>query len=166
MLIYHPAYDAYHAIFRALLILDALRSLEVEKLRLLDFYLVFPAELRHVRLPRTHRVDKLRAEKLLNVYRGPVNGMQAFRDMEPIQLAAIRALAASTLIDPAQLEKGHVIRTQVPVPADLTDPIRAARSMEQMMSDYVLGKLAEIPLRGTDGLKERTRLMEYRYDVA
>lgn len=166
MLIYHPAYDAYHAIFRALLVLEAIPSIEIDRLRLLDFYLTFPAELRHARLPRIHQADKRRAEKLANAYHGPVNGAQAFRDMEPIQLAAIRALAASGLLDPLQLENGHALRTKNRIPADLADRLSAAKVRKGMMPEYVLGKLAEIPLKGSDGLKERTRLMEYRYDVA
>jgi hypothetical protein len=166
MLIYHPAYDAYHAVFRTLMIVEELHSLEIEKVRLLDFYLVFPAEIRHVRLPRGHLADKRRAERLVNVYHGPVNGAQAFRDMEPIQLAAIRALAASTLIDPTQYEQGYAVRSKEPVPNDLAKPVHSAKAREQTMTDYVLGKFASIPLRGSDGLKERTRLMEHRYDVA
>ena len=36
----------------------------------------------------------------------------------------------------------------------------------QPIADIILQGLAEIPLRGDGGLKHRTELMEYKYDVA
>jgi hypothetical protein len=166
MLIYHPAHDAYHAIFRALLIVETLQTLELEKLRLLDFYLLFPAELKQVRLPREHASAKKKAEQLFNIYHGPVNGRQTFRDLEPIQLAAIRALAASNLIDHQELEFGHAKRTLTPIPPSLIAPLNLSRERSDVMTDYVLKKFAELPLTGVGGLKERTKLLEYRYDAA
>ncbi|HGA8765958.1 TPA: ABC-three component system middle component 5, partial [Salmonella enterica subsp. enterica serovar Virchow] len=43
MLIYHPAYDAYHCLFRMIALIDHVNEIEVDKARILDFYLIFPA---------------------------------------------------------------------------------------------------------------------------
>jgi len=53
MLIYHPAYDIYHTSFRVLHILEnSLRDqLEIERVRVYDFILLFPHELHHIKLP-------------------------------------------------------------------------------------------------------------------
>lgn len=48
MLIYHPAYDAYHCVFRMLLIAERVSGIEVEKARILDFYLVFPGMVKKI----------------------------------------------------------------------------------------------------------------------
>ena len=50
MLIYSQAYDLYHTMFRILQIMEKTKEvLEVDKLRILDFYLAFPAELLEIR---------------------------------------------------------------------------------------------------------------------
>lgn len=166
MLIYHPAYDAYHCAFRALLIIETLGSVEIDKFRILDFYLVFPAELKTVRLPREHSQEKKRAATFANDYHGPVNNTLTFRDIEPIQRAAISALAASNLIDNKQFELGHAKRTEKLIPTEISELIKIAKDKNDSMNEYILSKFSKIPLRGIDGLKDRTKLMEYRYDVA
>ena len=123
MLIYHPAYDAYHCVFRALLITNVVQSIELQKLRLLDFFLTFPSELRHVLLPRQHSEAKKIASKMFNEYHGPVNKIQAFRDMEHIQKSAYSSLAALRIFDLAQYAQGIVNRTEVAIPDELTAKI-------------------------------------------
>lgn len=166
MLIYHPAYDAYHCAFRFLLFTETLKVVEIDKLRILDFYFVFPAELKNVRLPKGHSDEKKRAENFLNIYHGPVNSTQTFRDMEPIQMAAIRALAASKLIDEKQFELGIAARTETDIPLKLQESLNIALQRNDTMLPYLISKFAAISLLGAEGLKERTKLMEYRYDVA
>ena len=165
MLIYHPAYDAYHCVFRALLITDSVKVVEVAKLRILDFFMCFPAELRRVRLPKEHLEARKMATELRNEYHGPVSMKQAFRDMEHIQLAAFRTLAASQLLDAGEFASGLVRRTEVVVPTDLIERLASAKANSTVLS-YITQKLADLPLQGIDGLKHRTGLMEYRYDIA
>jgi len=53
MLTYHPAFDLYSAIFRFLRLLDPMRdrTVELERLRILDFYLLFPFLLADIQFP-------------------------------------------------------------------------------------------------------------------
>ncbi|WP_238913012.1 ABC-three component system middle component 5 [Achromobacter insolitus] len=164
MLIYHPAYDAYHCIFRSLLITGTLPTVEEAKLRILDFFLCFPAELQNVRLPVDHSGAKALAKSLKNVYHGPLSKQKAFRDMEHIQIAAFRTLAASGLLNAPELETGLIRRTGLPIPPELTSQLQNFFEKNKSLVNYLLTKLADIPLLGKDGLKHRTGLMEYRYD--
>lgn len=52
MLVYHPAYDAYHCLFRMMAIMENTNRLEIDKLKILDFYILFPALLSEVKMPR------------------------------------------------------------------------------------------------------------------
>ncbi len=165
MLIYHPAYDAYHCVFRSLLITNHLKVIEVPKLRILDFFLCFPAEIQRIRLPLTHREGRQISKSAANPYRGPTNMNQAFHKMEHIQLAAYRTLAASSLIVADELESGLVRRTQAEVPMELQDMLSKAVQNSQSVVTYLVDKLGQIELLGIDGLKHRTGLMEHRYDV-
>jgi hypothetical protein len=166
MLIYHPAYDAYHCIFRALLITESFRSIEVQKLRILDFYLCFPAELSKIRLPRDHSDARRMALQLKNDYHGPVSVKQVFRDMEHIQLAAFRSLAASEIFDQKSFEMGLVERTDKTLKDELKKKIDTAVERDKVVVEYLVKRLGAIPLYGSNGLKDRSGLMEYRYDIA
>lgn len=169
MLIYHPAFDAYHCVFRMLVISSAVPSLDLAKLRILDYYMCFPAEVALIQLPQEHTEIRKAARTIKNEYRGPVSARRTFRDMEPIQHAAARLLAASGVFDSRQLEIGIVLRTSKVLP----DALQHAQALESAnsgpavaVSNYVLHKLSNLPLSGSGGLKQRTGLMEHRYDVA
>lgn len=169
MLIYHPAFDAYHCAFRAVAITNATSELELAKLRIVDFFLCFPAEVANIQLPVDHTKIRKIARTIKNDYRGPLNSVRTFTEMETIQMAATRMLAASGLFNPSKLEVGIVLRTSMPVPDRLLALQHAATmssSSESAVRDYILNALSRIPLGGRDGLKQRTGLMEYRYDAA
>ena len=166
MLIYHPAYDAYHCLFRLIKIIQISNKIEISKLRILDFYLVYPAEVAKISLPRDQVEIKKIAAKLKNTYHGPVNTFQAFRDMQHLQYAAISTLAASNILDGEKLSSGIIERTNTPLPDFFNYPEQMATSEENMIHIFILKTLSEMPLNGTNGLKQRTGLMEYRYDNA
>lgn len=166
MLIYHPAFDAYHCIFRMLAVTECVNQLEVDKARLLDFYLLFPAAVASVRLPTTLREARKLAKSATNVYHDPLNPATTFREMRHIQEAALKCIAASGLIDIKRFEAGFVSRTDAKIPDELKRKVDEFLTGRQPIADFVLNGLAEIPLRGHDGLKHRTELMEHKYDVA
>lgn len=166
MLIYHPAYDAYHCVFRMLLIASAINELETEKACLLDFYLMFPSAVSKIRLPANLIEARRLAKGFSNVYHDPISIVSTFRDMGEIQQAALKCIAASGLIDIKKLAEGIVARTALSVPAEIQRKISKFLEKRQPLAGIVLSGLAEIPLRGDGGLKHRTELMEYRYDIA
>ncbi|MDI1308626.1 MAG: hypothetical protein PSV17_04230 [Methylotenera sp.] len=163
MLIYHPAYDAYHCIFRLLKIVQVTKSIEISKLRILDFYLVFPSEISKIRLTEKTEIKKL-ANNFQNIYHGPVNAYQTFRDMQDLQLAAISTLIASKIIDSEKASLGIIHKTTEPLPEELTFKHDGIEDEDNKINDFILNYLSKINLNGTDGLKHRTGLMEYRYD--
>lgn len=166
MLIYHPAFDAYHCVFRALLLTERLGPIEIQKLRILDFFLCFPYELSKIRLPREHADMKRIASLLENEYHGPVSVKQMFRDMEHIQVAAFRSLAASSIFDQRQFELGVIERTSKSLEDDLVMKLDLAKLRDKVVVDYLVERLGAIRLYGSNGLKDRSGLMEYRYDLA
>lgn len=166
MLIYHPAYDAYHSLFRQLIVIDSLQSIDLAKLRILDFFLVFPAEIRSIRLPREQMAARKVAEQRVNPYHGPVNSKKTFQDMEQIHVAALRALAASNLIEKDKLDSGLAERSSTELPSDMLDMIALSKKRDPEMIDFILFGLGKMETQGVNGLKDRSGLLEYRYDVA
>jgi hypothetical protein len=164
MLIYHPAFDAYHCTFRMLVISDLIPKMEADKLRILDFYLTFPGALALATLPQVLGLRKA-AKAARNPYREPVNPRNAFKEIREIQETSMRCLAAAGLIDKDELNSGMVVRTGEPVVPSLRELIDSFVLRESDAYNVILKQLADIPLSGPDGLKGRSGLMEYRYDT-
>ncbi|EOE0253691.1 ABC-three component system middle component 5 [Enterobacter hormaechei] len=166
MLIYHPAYDAYHCLFRMIALIDHVNEIEVDKARILDFYLIFPALVSEIRMPHNYNSVKKEAKKYSNEYRNPINIRSTFRDMHEIQMAAIRCLAATGLIEIKSLEKDIIKRTDKSIPDGLLLSMRDFLNAKEEIHTFVIRHLSQFHLTGKDGLKDRTNLMEFRYDFS
>lgn len=164
MLIYHPAFDAYHCAFRLLAILHFHKELEMEKVQILDFYLAFPSALSNIRWPREAGISRKELKALANPYRDPLSNKSTFRGMQQVQTAAARCVAASELIVAELLELGIVRRTTVSLMEGVADQLNAYIERDAEAVELVLVHLAGLPLLGRDGLKARTGLLEHRYD--
>jgi len=166
MLIYHPAFDAYHCVFRMLLMIESLPETEIDMLRLCDFYLVFPSEIERIRLPASLSHGRKIAKSLSNVYRNPINASQVFREMSEIQLSALRSIAASGLIDVDCYERGIIRKLNTKkIPEDIVSKILNYLQKNLELTEFIFDSLSKLPLRGLDGLKHRTGLLEYKYDI-
>lgn len=165
MLIYHPAYDAYHCVFRMLAIINSIQLLEIDKARLLDFYLIFPSAIANIRLPQNLSSGRKMSKNLKNSYRDPINSSSLFRELYQIQISALKCIAASGLIDINKFSKGVIERTEQPIPEDLLRQIGVFLANHGDVAKFILNDLSALPLNGPDGLKHRTELMEYKYDL-
>ena len=166
MLIYHPAFDAYHCVFRMLVLIESIPELEVDKARLLDFYQVFPSAISEIRLPSGFSNGRRLAKVLTNDYRNPLNPKAVFRDMAQIQYAALRSIAALGIVDVKSYELGVLQRSEErEIPTALKDNIKNYLSKKSELIDFLLNELSAIPLRGVNGLKHRSELLEHRYDL-
>lgn len=166
MLIYHPAFDPHHCAFRLLSLTDVRRELEFVRARILDFYLCFPAEVASVQVPQSFIEIKRAARAIKNPYRGPVSSLRTFREMEAIQSVAARLIASAGLFDAESLETGWIRRTDQEPPPELANSLRMYLNGLEDVQKYIASSMVDIPLLGVGGLKQRTGLLEYRYDVA
>ena len=166
MLVYNKAYDLYHTIFRILQIIEKSKIvLEIDKLRILDFYLAFPVELLEIRTFQGFR----RYERFLNTekntYERIIDRKRLFFKMEPIQISAIKALISYGLVDPVEYKKGMIKRTEANLSEALRDRINGANEESSNLMTLITGPLASMNLYGHLGLKERTNLIEFKYDT-
>ena len=164
MLIYHPAFDAYHCVYRMTMLTQKVKELEYSKLRILDFYLCFPAEIANIELPKDLQKIRAVAKVAENKFRGPVSSIRTFHDLEQIQNSATRLLAASDVFDSKKLEEGIISRTSRALPTELIKATSDPSNQAGTLIDFVLTQLSALPLQGNGGLKQRSGLMEYRYD--
>lgn len=162
MLIYHPAFDAYHCVYRMTMLTKKINELEYSKMRILDFYLCFPAEIAKIELPGDLKKIRAVAKVAANKFRGPVSSLRTFHDLEQIQNSAARLLAASDFFDSKKFEEGIISRTNRTLPTEFNKATSDPSASE--LIDFVLTQLSSLPLQGDGGLKQRSGLMEHRYD--
>ncbi|OAM73610.1 ABC-three component system middle component 5 [Devosia elaeis] len=165
MLVYHPAFDVYHGVFRALLILEHTpgKSMPVDTLRILDLYFVFPYLLAEMDFPQGAgaRGRKLAGTRSrFNTLPSPRTFLAQIKGLHNLVTAG---LAGQGLISMDALRDGTVRRTEKEMPPGL---LAQATTEDTELAEYLGGKIATVPLLGKRGLKDRSKLMEYRYDPA
>lgn len=165
MIGYHPALDPHHAALRALRLVShlGLPSIAVEKLRILDFFMLFPSEIAEVRLPRSATGWRATFRDRANPYWMDGDRNVVYSHMTPVYTAGLRLLAAAGRIDAEALERGEV--TLGELPRSLEDLLSASSDVEMEALTFLRDVFAELPLTGDSGLKARTGLAEHRYDA-
>lgn len=168
MLIYHPAFDSYHAIFRSLALLGELpiAPYEIERIRILDFYLLFPVALQDVVFPRKAVQYRRKLLRDRNRYEWVEDPQLIFARLEPYQMAAFRFLAATDLIDGINFASGKIKRTGLPLPDALAENLSEFKATNSDLIQLLAGEFRGISLYGPSGLKSRTHLFEHRYDAS
>jgi len=167
---YQAAFDPFHAVYRDLRILEAVEPLTVlfvDHLRILDFYLLFPFRISSIRLIPQHRKFRGIATDYESEqpYGNQPESVQIFDRMRPMQIAALETLAKKQIVDAAELKSGKVIRTDTPLPSELVARVHAANATERRLMEAIAALGSEYALLGHNGLKDRTGLLEYRYDA-
>lgn len=163
MLVYHPAFDIYNCAFRMLQLLSMMEESEIEldKLRIWDFYLTFPNEARQITFPRDlFELKKIFKNKPDNPYEDLIDAKRIAERMNPYQLSALRYLASYGLIDNNLFQKNIIKRTDKKLPSELQEKLSEINTEKENIIKLVKG-FNFIALRG---LKERTGLLEFRYD--
>ena len=166
MLIYHPAFDMYHCMFRILRLLSKLpeQAYEVERIRILDFYLLFPEQLNNVRFPREAVTYRKSFRNDINPFERIEDPLRIFLRLESYQKEALNCLASYNLIDSELLAESKIQRTDNELPNELVEAIEKATDRFPEVMELLTGPFRNIDLYGKSGLKARTQLFEHRYD--
>lgn len=170
-MMYNPAFDPFNGIYRMLLILKDFEDeeiVEVDRLRIYDFYLLFPYKAYKIRLKPTETEFKKQLRQFIspkkNPYNASTNDRRLFEQLRPYQMIALSHIASYGLISP-----GHLLCQQVKV-VD-ADKLRMVMSQlgdtptsERNVISWLNLCFRTTPLCGVYGLKYRTQLLEYKYD--
>ena len=172
MITYNPAFDLYHTIFRMAHIVDRLEEgecFEIDKVRIWDFYLLFPFKLLDLSLHRNEsevrRSRKFLIDDTVNRYEFKGDNRKFFEWIKPFQVSALNCLVSCGI-----LKKEEYLSNRVCVESreKLKDFLSQAGSLTSEESNALsfLGLFSRaMPLTGIDGLKARTQLLESKYDA-
>jgi hypothetical protein len=168
---YEPAYDVFHCTFRMLRLrsfIDASARKPKEYYRILDFFMLFPEQLSHVRFKNEHR--RLRSQvKSIGTrpsYGRKPESLLLLDRMRPFQEAAMRALAERSFIEREAFDDGWFTKTRKPLPRELEFRVLERNTNEKDLISILRMLLEQYDLNGEGGLKARTGLMDHTYDIA
>ena len=167
MLIYHPAFDASHCVYRILKIFEKIEdnnSIEIERVKIIDFYMVFPKKIQQIRLTRSKKLSKVKesVKQLDDTYRQCNSPFLIFQKMNMIQDKVLITLVKNEILTFCNENKVYKKGTRFPQNSSNIQLFEDYLSTddEKEFTDF----LYFTPIDGKHGLKSRTNLMEYRYD--
>ena len=151
---YIPAFDPFHTIYRMLYILkrfDGNETVEVDRLRIYDFYLLFP-----------YLANKISLK--ITPYNYISNSRRIFERLRPCQMIALSHLAGYGLIDPEMLLQQKVSVTDAEKMQQVMSQLDVMSPEDANVLSWLMLSFRNTPLNGVDGLKYRTKLIESKYD--
>lgn len=172
MIVYNQAFDLYHTIFRIIHFLNKFENgtkIEVERIRIWDFYLLFPNKIHEIRLKNTESdIKELRKsfiKKSNNPYERIHENRKVFEKIKPYQLAALNCIASYGIIDKSYINKQRVKIINKSILEEFVKNFDELSAKEKNVISLMTGHFNQVSLFGQDGLKSRTKLMESRYDA-
>lgn len=168
MLIYHPAYDINHSLFRALLILEssALDEFHLDLFRIIDFYTVFPHFIKRIKpFPIELKEYRKSVNDIPSPYERTINVKRVMYEIESIQTTALHNLLAKGFLDIDAFNRKLIKRSKTPLPELLAEEISNCATKKEIWFKMLVEKFGTIKFKGKAGLKSRSGLMEFRYDT-
>ncbi|MCP3848894.1 MAG: hypothetical protein GY694_01460 [Gammaproteobacteria bacterium] len=168
MLMYHPAQDVNHCVYRTLTILETSEHEQIttDVFRLIDFYTVFPYLLKLIStLPTPVHRYKKEFNDIPEPFESLKNTKRILHELERLQSIAFQNLLAKDLIEREAFEKGFLKRTDKELPESFTKAVGESRLSKLGWFKVLTNQFPKAKFVGNSGLKARTGLMEYRYDM-
>jgi len=168
MLIYHPVYDVNHCLYRFLLILENSihKEFDWDTLKLLDFYLLFPHMLKGIKpMPASLRSFSTIIKQIPDAYEAIPNAKRVLFDLGNLQTTAMMNLMAKELVDTELFHRKIIKRSAKELPKKLEGGITESPIVAEEWFRFIANELPLTFFGGQNGLKKRSGLLEFRYDV-
>lgn len=172
MIIYNQAFDLYHAVFRMLKLLtsfDKDEYVELERLRIWDFYFLFPNKIHEIKLKRTEKDIKAILNQFISKTENPyeiiLENRKVFEKIRPYQISAINCLASYGIIDKELLKENRVSVISKDILIDYSKKFEELTTKEKNLIKILTSHFYQMPMFGENGLKKRSNLIESKYDA-
>ena len=171
MITYNPAFDLYHSIFRMahiILRMEDGERMEVERVRIWDFFLLFPDKLHTISLHLEEtdiRETRNSIKKVNNPYENCGDVRKFFEWIKPYQISALSCLVSYGILDKDEYINGDVLVINRQALVDFVSRAGQITDHEQQVLNFLSDFTRQMPLTGEYGLKYRTHLLESKYDA-
>lgn len=168
---YNQAFDLYHSIFRMIHILnkyDVNEVADTDRLRIWDFYLLFPQKIHTIRLSKDmSEARKLRSticKNCNNPYDTISDRRKLLERLRPYQIGALTYLASLGIIDGDRLLNNEVVLVNREKLNQIILTVGKLDIQESNALAWLIMTFRLFPLNGVNGLKDRTGLLISKYD--
>lgn len=172
MIIYHQAFDLYHTVYRMIQLLGYFKRndyIEVDRLRIWDYYLLFPNKLSTIKLKKDEKDIRTIIHNYIdrndNPYEKILDSRKMFEKIKPYQMTAIKSLASYGIINKDYLSSNRITNINKDVLEKYMIKLEPLNSQEHNTLKLLTSHFYQISLYGENGLKERTKLLESKYDA-
>lgn len=172
MITYNPAFDLYHCIFRMIHIIQRLEDndcLEVDKIRIWDFYILFPSKTYTIKIQRNEKEFRSwryrYIKKIKNPYEYSGDNRKLFDRLCPYQMAALTSLVSYGIIDKAHFLNKEIMISNRAILDKFIEKTGALSEIERNTLSFMSLFSKSMSMLGINGLKSRTNLMESKYDA-
>jgi len=159
--VWHASRDAYHCTFRLTrLLLANGGKIELERARILDMYLLYPALLHKTSMPQAVRTSflELAVPKPNQIFISLPSTASVFQDLRLYQNAAVTHLRARGLVNTQFLRRGILSMEADTAPAALVDGAQAKNDTDGGLTAFLTGPFSLIPLHGSDNIYKKAQL--------
>jgi hypothetical protein len=161
--LWHPSFDAYHCSFRflRLLVFQKEHALILEKLCILDFYVLYPFLLHRASMPNEVRRNfrSLQISKPSDQFVQVPSEKSLYRELAIFQKASATNLVAKGLLSREPYLSGIAALALDTVPKKLLADLEKANSKEPEFMDFLVNQFGELDLIGARGLRALTGLV-------
>jgi hypothetical protein len=172
MIIYNQAFDLYHAVYRMLQLLskfDKDEFVELERLRIWDFYLLFPGKIFELKPKKNEKDFKIKLKQFAvlknNPYELVYDNRKVFEKIKPYQVSALNCLVSYGIIDKELLLLNRVSVISKDLLDEYTKKLVELTPRELNIITILTSDFYQISMFGKGGFKERTNLLESKYDA-
>ena len=171
MITYNSAFDLYHSIFRMAHIIcgmDEGDTMEVERVRIWDFFLLFPDKLHSISFRHGEtdlREMHSRIEKTNNPYENCGDVRKFFEWIKPYQTSALSCLVSCGILNKDEYMNGNVRVSNRQALDDFVSVAGDINDRERQVLNFLSDFSRHMPLTGEYGLKYRTHLLDSKYDA-
>ena len=159
--VWHASRDAYHCAFRLIRLVAANKApLELERVRILDMFLLYPPLLHRSSMPQDVKtafrtLDIPRPDKIF--MRLP-SAAAVFQDLRLYQNSAVAQLAARGLALPSDLQQGLLSIIEADLPDRLRERAEARNREDGGLTNFLVGPFSALPLRGVSSVYRKIGL--------
>ena len=172
MIIYHQAFDLYHTLYRMIQLLGYFRRsdyIEIDRLRIWDYYLLFPNKLSKIKLKRDEKDIKTLITtfilKVDNPYEEIIDDRKMFEKIKPYQMTAIKSLASYGIVNKDYLTTNRITSIDIEVIKSYLSKLEKLSKQEENTIKLLTSHFYQMSLYGEYGLKDRSKLLESKYDA-
>ena len=173
MITYNPAFDLYHSIFRMAHIVNCLKEgecFEIDKVRIWDFYLLYPSKAFDIDVKPRKEKDIYDArerwvEKERNPYEYNGDNRKLFEWIKPVQVSALSCLVSCGILKKEEYLNNRVCISNRQALDNFLSHAGPLTPSERNTLSFMGYFSRFVSLSGFNGLKARTQLLESKYDA-